>query len=226
MAVRNKAAHLRGSTMNDRPLRACRYAGMLVASVLAGVLAVGCGVQDHHASGASQASSHSSSPRPEWSIPVVSKTQRPQWVNFSVLRGAPEGLPGSMRQRMRHPTFGMSWRLAQRLPFPNYGSFWLVPANGFLCLLGQRPGVVNQVCGRTRQVLVHGLFIAFLGAGAEKLVYGTRRFIIGVVPDRIREVLIVTDGSRVGASVIDNAFVQRNNLSDPPSRLILTKAGS
>jgi hypothetical protein len=128
---------------------------------------------------------------------------------------------------MKQPAFGMNWNLAQRLPFPPYGSFWLVPGNRFLCLLEQRGrDTVNQACAKTERVLAHGLFLAFLGAGAEKLVYGARRFVIGVVPDRTHKVFIMTDDSKVAVSITENAFVRRDGLTAPPDRLVLAEMGT
>jgi hypothetical protein len=121
----------------------------------------------------------------------------------------------------------MNWSLAQRLPFPTYGRFWFVPANGYLCLVEQRRrNTVYQTCRTTKEVLAHGLFLAFLGSGAERQVYGAHRFVVGVVPDRTRKVLVDAEGSKVTVPAVGNIFVQRDNLSDPPNRLILTMAGS
>lgn len=122
--------------------------------------------------------------------------------------------------------FGMNWSLAERLPFPVYGRFWLVPANGFLCLLELRKGTVNQTCARTKDVLTHGLTLAFLGTQRERVVYGAHRFVIGVVPDRTRKVTIDTGETKVTVRAISNVFVQRDDLSNPPTRLILAVAGS
>lgn len=126
---------------------------------------------------------------------------------------------------MRKPVFGMNWSLAQRLPFPVYGRFWLVPANGYLCLVEQRLDTVYQTCRTTKEVMRQGLFLAFLGAGSEKRVYGARRFVVGVVPDGTHRVLIDTEGSEAVVPVVGNVFVGRDHMSDPPNRLILDGAG-
>jgi hypothetical protein len=127
---------------------------------------------------------------------------------------------------MRKPAFGMNWSLAQKLPIPADGRFWLVPANGFLCLAIEKgPNSGNQVCSETKEVLAHGLFLAFLAAHPKELVYGARRFIVGVVPDHARKVVIDTKGSKVTAPVSGGVFVRRDSSSASPNRLILVGAG-
>jgi hypothetical protein len=131
-----------------------------------------------------------------------------------------------MRRMLRKPEYGMNWNLAQKLPIPTDGRFWLVPANGFLCLVVQKgPNTGNQVCSETKEVLGHGLFVTFLAAHPKELVYGARRFILGVVPDYARKVGIDTDGSKVMAPVDEGVFVRRDSASASPSRLILAGAG-
>lgn len=231
-AANDLSAHATHTVSRDGQ-RACwrRGVGMLVFVSLTSALMLGCESQNHRASGVSTGASASLSSgdsfRRALSRRVVVKAQHRQLENFALLRTRPEGLPDWVRQRMRNPVFGMNWSLAQRLPLPTYGAFWLVPANGYLCLVEQRyQDTVYQTCRTTKEVVAHGLFLAFLGAGTERLVYGAHRFVVGIVPDRTREVLIEAERSHVRVPAIGNTFVRRDNFSDSPNRLILTMAGS
>jgi hypothetical protein len=153
----------------------------------------------------------------------VQHVQPLQAGHFTLLQTKPEGLPPRIERALRKPEFGMNWRLAQRLSIPARGQFWLVPANGLLCLLAQREfGSVSQGCAETKEVIAHGIFLAFLSSHPKRLVYGGHRFIVGVIPDGFHEVTVDTLGSKVKVPVVRGVFVRRDDARASPDRLILT----
>jgi hypothetical protein len=159
------------------------------------------------------------------SAPVIQHLQSDQRAHFAVLRTLPEGLPRAVRKILRQPNFGASWALAQRLTIDIPIQVWVVPGQGFLCIIDrQAESVVGVGCTPTRNARRHGLTTTLLDPPSSSQGYG-RRFTFGLAPDGTREMLVETHGSMTTTPVKNGVFLLRDRAMDPPSRVKLIKDG-
>jgi uncharacterized membrane protein len=116
--------------------------------------------------------------------------------------------------------YGMNWTLAQRLPVNIRTRMWVVPANGYLCLVSQQKAqIVGTTCDTNERTLSHGVATTFLSdesMGARR----TRRIVVGVAPDRVRFVVVRTQRSVATVPVVGNVFVLRDASAVPPDNLM------
>jgi hypothetical protein len=152
---------------------------------------------------------------------VISRVQTRQLAAFALLRTPPEGLPPATQRVLRRPIFGSNWRLAQRIPAKAEGTYWLVPGNGYLCVISQGvmggPGV-GTTCASTAQAVVHGIAACSITPpGVPHRV----RLIVGVAPDGTRAALVHMRGVITGVSVHGGVFVLRDSTLAPPDFISL-----
>jgi len=152
---------------------------------------------------------------------VIRRVEPVQTRNFELLRTPPEGLPKRLRKTLRQPLFGMNSQLAQRLPAWTGVQAWIVPARGALCIVTrQRRDIVGLSCPPTRYALHHGVFTTFLYKSGDDAT-PTRRVVIGVVSDIVREVAIATNNSTTGTPVLHGVFVVKDTAVSAPGALKL-----
>ncbi len=163
--------------------------------------------------------------RNQGSPSVIRHLEDRQRTSFAVFRTSPESLPRSMRQAMRRPIYGINWRLAQRLPISDPAHAWAVPGDGYICILSLQVhrgrGAVGATCASTEAALDHGVATTLLsdrGTGAFQRSY---RVIVGIAPDRVREVVANGPGSTVRIAVVSGVFIQRDTAEYPPDRFRL-----
>lgn len=153
---------------------------------------------------------------------MVARAEPRQLRRFALLRTRPEGLPARTRGVLREPIAGMNWGLAQRVPVALPGTYWLVPGDGYLCIVGQAdraaPGV-GTTCARTEQAVAHGVATVTLAPPGAAVRVAQPRLVVGVAPDGAREVGVHTRGVVVTAPVIEGAFVLRDAATAPPDLL-------
>jgi hypothetical protein len=156
---------------------------------------------------------------------VASRPEPRQLANFALLRTRPEGLPASVREILRTPMLGMRWALAQRMPVDVPGDYWLVPGAGHLCIVNQTPAGpgVGAVCATTAQVLGHGMATVAIPRRADLTPTGASRLIVGIAPDRARQVYVHTRHHVAAAPVVDGLFVRRDAATIPPDSLSLRR---
>lgn len=155
------------------------------------------------------------------SAPVIRHPQGSQRANFALFRTRPEGLPRSVRQVLRQPRYGLNWALAQKLPVNTLAEIWAVPGNGFICLISQqKEQVVGATCSTTKEVLSYGLATTFLNEASTGVIR-TMRVIVGMAPDRTREVIAHTRQSTVRIPVVGGVFMRRDEGAEPPGQLTL-----
>ena len=130
-----------------------------------------------------------------------------------------------MRQAMRRPIYGINWGLAQRLPIRDPAHAWAVPGDEYICILSLQVrrgrGAVGATCTSMEAALDHGLATTFLsdrGSGAFQRSY---RVIVGIAPDRAREVVINGPGSTGKIAVVSGVFIRRDTATYPPDRFRL-----
>ena len=144
------------------------------------------------------------------SLPVVRRAEPAQAKAFAILRTLPEGLTERTRRALRRPLYGLNWELAQRLPVKADGDFWAVPGNTFLCIVAHNDNglQVRTHCATTKSALTKGAFTAFVRVRGIPW-WGTpkRQLILGVVPDRVRQVRARVGKSTVTVPVVKNLFV-------------------
>lgn len=144
-------------------------------------------------------------------------------ANFALLRTQPEGLPARVQRVLRAPTFGLNWKLAQRIPVALPGAYWLVPGNGYLCVVARESLGVGTTCAPSSEALQHG--IASITITPFRPTRGVRpsRLIVGAAPDGTREVLVHTHGAVETAPVVNEVFVSRDSVDAPPDFLALRR---
>lgn len=169
-------------------------------------------------------SSRNPSQRPS-SPSVIRHLEDRQRASFALFRTPPEPLPWPMRQAMRRPIYGINWDLAQRLPIRDPARSWAVPGAGYICILSleihRGRGAVGATCASTEAALDHGLATTLLsdrGSGASQR---SHRVIVGIAPDRAREVVADGSGSTVRIAVVGGIFIRRDAVPYPPDRFRL-----
>ena len=120
--------------------------------------------------------------------------------------------------------FGMNWALAQRLPVSPRIQAWIVPGNGFLCILERQGSAISTRCPTTDDALRHGVAAVILHDAAVRSNSGTR-LIFGTAPDGAREVAVHTHGSTVSIPVEEGVFILRDKVMNPPDQLTLVERG-
>jgi hypothetical protein len=148
---------------------------------------------------------------------VISQVQPPQLSAFALFRTPPDRLPSTTERFLRKPIFGSNWSLARRIPVKAEGTYWLVPGNGYLCIISKGvmdgPGV-NATCTNTAQAIMHGIATTSITPpGTSHSV----RLIVGVAPDGTREALVHTRGAIAGVRVRHTAFALRDSIAAPPN---------
>jgi hypothetical protein len=146
-----------------------------------------------------------------------------QLAGFELFRTRPEGLPSEVRKFLTKPGYPMQWGMAQLLPVRLKGKFWLVPGAGHLCLVVENEPIAGRFCATTKNVLKHGVSAVFLRAPGTPW-FGTpgRRLIVGVAPEGVRDVLILTDGKKGHAWVRSHGiFTLSDSVNDPPREILL-----
>lgn len=209
--------------------RAC-VSSLAVLSLFAGV--GGCGTsltsdtrRPDGAQSSSQASPAPRKPSPDepYAYRVIARVEHRQLAHFALLRRRPEGLPARTQRILRTPTFGLSWKLAQRIPVTLPGAYWLVPGDGYLCVVAQESMGVGTTCAPTAEAVQHG--IASITITPLRPAPGIRpsRLIVGVAPDGAREVLVHTHGAVATVPVVDEVFVLRDSVAAPPDFFALRR---
>lgn len=158
-------------------------------------------------------------------LSVLPRLEHRQLANFALFRTRPEGLPADVRRTLWRPVVGMNWELAQRMPIQAPGAYWLVPGTGYLCIVNQTPGTlaVGTVCAKTTQALDHGVATVAIPRRTTITPTGTSRLIVGVAPDRAREIYVHTRREVVSVPVVDGLFVRRDAVTAPPDFLSLRR---
>lgn len=156
---------------------------------------------------------------------VIRHLEDRQRASFAVFRTSSEPLPRSVRRAMRRPIYGINWDLAQRLPISNPAHAWAVPGHKYICIVSlqvQRGrGAVGATCESTSAALDHGLATTLLGDRGTGVFQSSARVIVGIAPDRAREVIADGSGSTVRIAVVSGAFIRRDSVPYPPDRLKL-----
>jgi hypothetical protein len=151
--------------------------------------------------------------------PVVRRPQPSQWRSFAPFRTRPESLPRPVIEKLRQTKYGLNGILAQRLLVDTPEKMWVVPGNGFICIVGYQ---VRQstalVCDTTKDARNHGVTMTRLGV-ANAAAPRPKRIIVGIAPDQAHKVHIHTGSTVVSASVTGNVFLRRDSVSAPPDRV-------
>jgi hypothetical protein len=180
-------------------------------------------VQHLHPS--SEVHSPQKSSQSQSSLFVIRRLEDRQRGSFAVFRTSPEPLPWSMRRAMRRPIYGINWSLAQRLPIRDPARVWAVPGDGYICILSLQVhrgrGAVGATCKSTEAALDHGVATTLLSDRGTGVFQRTYRVIVGIAPDRAREVVADGSGSTVRIAVVRGVFIRRDTEPYPPDRLKL-----
>lgn len=158
-------------------------------------------------------------PRDQGSLPIVRRVEPAQLAAFAILRGPPEGLPPAARSALGTPSFGMSWALAQLVSETLPGSYWVVPANGYLCAVWQVDDldIASLACTPSATATKSGIAAVSI---TDPRARHHRRLIVGVAPDGAKQVQIYT-ARDVRTRPVDHigAFQLRDTVLAPPDRI-------
>jgi hypothetical protein len=203
----------------SRRICACSLVAILL---IAGLGACG-GSSVNQASGhaqppASPTKAPSSVSEPQ-SVPVVARVEPDQRADFALLRTPPEGLPNAIRHVLGVPVFGSSWNLAQRIPTQASGAYWLLPGDGYMCMvsddsMGSRS--TSTVCARASQARRHGIAAIAVTRRVPGSHVAAGRLIVGLAPDGAHQVVVHTRGSTETAPVRGTVFVLHDTTPAPP----------
>jgi hypothetical protein len=153
-------------------------------------------------------------------IAVARKVEPQQYRHFSLLRTPAEPLSLKLQRRMRQPTYGVNWDLAQRVALHRGGVLWLLPGNRFLCLL-VKTAHLNQICTPTEVAVVRGVSLIEIAAHPRRA-KGVSRVVVGVAPDHAAEVRIRTvRGVAVLRTTRDGVFSLRDRSTSAATDLEL-----
>lgn len=198
--------------------------GLLVFALLGGWQAAKSGQRAQQSTTPSHADEWGERNSPA-SVAVLRRVPDALQADFALLRTPPDGLPASIRKILHTPTYGMNWKLARRLPIKAFVHIWVVPGNGFICLISQQTQAsAGTICETTHEALNHGIATIFLSGGGVDIT-PLRRTIVGIAPDGTREVIANTQGSLARIYVTHGIFIHRDKSANPPDRLILASPG-
>jgi hypothetical protein len=168
-------------------------------------------------SGTADRQGSSTWPRADRGWPVEAR----ELTSFALLRTPPEGLPGAVRRSLRGTAHQMRWHLAQRLPTQLRSPFWLVPGPGVVCLVQWERPVAASFCPTVQAALEHGVAGVFIRVPSAPW-FGTpgRRLIVGVAPERARQIFVYTSGSVRAVPVrAEGVFMLSDSIAAPPDLL-------
>ena len=152
---------------------------------------------------------------------VLVRPDRAQAASFALLRTRPEGLPAATRRLLGTGRFGVNWDLAQRIPSGLSGAYWLVPGDGYLCIVSRIPTTpgAGTACNETWRARREGLAtISFATSdGTSRPV----REMLGVTRDGARKVVVYTGSAVRTIPVSDGIFGLRDSAAAPPDRLVV-----
>lgn len=158
------------------------------------------------------------------SFRVVAKVEHKQLAKFAVLRTPPEGLPTAVQRVLKAPVFGSNWNLAQRLPVTVPGAYWLLPGDGYLCVVSQGSmgsSTIGTTCARTSQARQHGIAAITVARAVPGSHGAAGRLIVGLAPDGTHQVVVHTGASAKTVQVLDEVFVLHDSTVAPPDYFVL-----
>ena len=100
------------------------------------------------------------------SYAIVTHPDPWQLAHFASLRTFPESLPARVTRGLGAPAYGMNPVLAQRISVTGSGTFWLVPGNRHLCIVGRRGRRVGMACATTAAAIARGVAFVEVDAAA------------------------------------------------------------
>lgn len=119
--------------------------------------------------------------------------------------------------------FGSNWKLAQRIPVTLRGAYWLVPGNGYLCVISHGSMASNTTgttCAPTWYAVEHGVVDVTVAGAAPGSRVPPARLIVGVAPNDAHRVVVRTRGAVETAQVVKDMFVLRDSIVAPPDSIV------
>lgn len=115
----------------------------------------------------------------------------------------------------------VDWDLAQLLEAAPRAVWAGVESDG-MCLASLESEGARHVCSKTKRLLKHGLFLTFLGGRTGAGI--ARRQIVGIVPDGVRNVRVISQGAEPVLLPVDgNVFILNDQWPEPPMAVILLR---
>jgi len=155
-------------------------------------------------------------------VRVAGRVEGQQRANFALLRTPPEGLPTAVQRALGNPVFGSNWNLAQRIPTIASGAYWLLPGNGYMCVVSERSlgsNTINTTCARASQARQRGIAAVTVTREVPGSQSKAARLIVGLAPDGARQVVVHTRGIAETVRVHHEVFVLNDVIAAPPDFL-------
>jgi hypothetical protein len=149
---------------------------------------------------------------------AVTATRQQAAKHFHIFRTRGRRLPREFVRGLPSIPSHPDWSLARALS----KDAWIAPAQRQLCLAqGLVTKEIAVTCSGIEHVLAHGIFIASLAPPGMPTL-GPRRVVIGLAPDGIESVLLITPGYRtVKVPVNHNVFIRQDALASSPASVRL-----
>lgn len=163
-----------------------------------------------------KASSSVSDPQ---AVRIVAKVEHQQLANFALLRTPPERLPTAVRRVLKNPVFGSNWNFAQRIPVTTSGAYWLLPGNGYMCVVSDGSmgsNTIGTACARASQARQHGVAAITVARAVPGSHVKAGRLIVGLAPDGAHQVVVHTRGFTETVPVRNEVFVLHDSTAAPP----------
>jgi hypothetical protein len=130
---------------------------------------------------------------------------------FSILRAPPETPPLNDRLAMEKTVegrgFGLMFELAHRVPTLLGEYTWIVPGDGYICIMANRPIVAG--CNTTLETIQRGMAVVAIHPPLPH--HSAKRYVLyGIAPDGVHTVVVKPEhGRRAIARVLNNVYSYR-----------------
>lgn len=136
-----------------------------------------------------------------------------------MFRTKAEPLPPWIAARVHEPELGLNADLAQRVDTPTGTVVWVIPGNGFVCILRETALGPGYACSATKETIRHGIDLAWFDDGRTDGVT-PGRVVVGIAPDDVQRATLRTGQTKVTVPVVESVFARRDGMTRAP-KLIL-----
>jgi len=145
----------------------------------------------------------------------VTQVQGAQLHAFSVFHRPRQAPSATMQEAIRRALtasrpLGLNLDLARRVSTRIGVAAWIVPGNGFICVIRDITGTAG--CNTTEETIAHGMSLLETEREVQP-VRSSQYILLGIAPDKVTRVDVIPDvGKAQTVSVHDNVFAYRSAL--------------
>ncbi|HVD38359.1 MAG TPA: hypothetical protein VNC15_05975 [Solirubrobacterales bacterium] len=123
--------------------------------------------------------------QPAGQVAPISAVQPEQRAAFSLLRGATEELPGTVKAMLASEGHGLNFGLAQKAtPAGSPNPIWVIPGDDWICVFVELEGSGAASCDTTDGAVGNGIDLAIAAPAGEGEAAGIQST-VGIVPDDV-----------------------------------------